>query len=85
MKKLNEYETPITDISTIWGRTCLDSHIYIPVNRARDLERKLAMCRDALAHCNRYMAGVMEWEAGISNKDNQTCSEVADYALDQTK
>ena len=82
MKNLNEYETPITDD--------LEYHtgqgVYV-VNsvRSRDLERKLRMCRDALAHCNRYMAGVMEWEAGISNKDNQTCSEVADYALDQTK
>ena len=43
MKKLHEYETPLTDGAE---RECvLDSQL---LDFARDLERKLALCRDAL-------------------------------------
>ena len=44
MKPLDEYPTPLTDASGIW----------ISVAFARDLERKLAICRDALKAISKY-------------------------------
>lgn len=45
MKKLNEYETPETD-----AKYTDDYYLngYVDEDHARDLERRLAMCRDAL-------------------------------------
>lgn len=54
MKKLEEYETPETDKIAHAGLPDL-AYISEMTYKARKLERKLAMCRDALleiAHCD---------------------------------
>jgi len=70
MKNLNEYETPETDagivniecedsccgiyVKTDDGRVVTDD--LVSVNLARDLERRLAMCRNALREIYRKPA-----------------------------
>lgn len=54
MKKLHEYETPISNEASFarWtnhaGIQCKTETDSVPVVVSRDLERKLAMCQDAL-------------------------------------
>ena len=78
MKNLNEYETPITDKATC---TVMDvmgacSELTNP-KPARDLERKLRMCREALRTVADNYNGQMD------------CLEIEIgdvlHALDQTK
>ena len=54
MKKLEEYDTPISNEASFarWtnhaGIKCKTETDSVPILVSRDLERKLAMCRDAL-------------------------------------
>ena len=79
MKNLNEYETPITDD--------LEYHtgqgVYV-VNsvRSRDLERKLAMCRDALSEIAAFRTMKSNDAGAVISED---AKDIATEALDQTK
>ena len=55
MKKLNEYETPETD------KACgfYDLDTAVDANFARDLERRLLMCRDALMETSHFWQAVI--------------------------
>lgn len=61
MKKLEEYDTPISNEASYarWtnhaGIHCKTETDSVPVVVSRDLERKLAMCRDALRDCSRAL------------------------------
>ena len=56
MKQLHEYETPLTDEAEIDNSHFADYGSgpsgYVVGEFARGLERKLAMCRDALEACH---------------------------------
>ena len=65
MKKLNEYETPETDAlanDRAWlttGHEFTDADARAFLDHACDLERRLAMCRDALMETSVFWQAVL--------------------------
>ena len=75
MKQLHEYETPITDKATCGITDIFGAYSELTNPKtSRELERKLAMCRDALDFIRRNV-----WEQG------GIIAKAATEALDQTK
>ena len=76
---MNEYETPITDEIC---RTVDRDDLRDTFEEVRDLERKLAMCRDALTEIAAFKT-MKSYDAGrVISED---AKDVATEALDQTK
>ena len=76
MNALHEYPTPLTDAQPEheWH------HVpTVPASYARDLERKLSLCRDALATC------LHELESDGRTELSSDGVEQATAALDATK
>ena len=73
MTALHEYPTPLTDAQSEheWHHLAT-----VPASYARDLERKLALCRDALA-------GIVALSEAMPEPSEET--EIAIAALDATK
>ena len=73
MTALHEYPTPLTDAQSEheWHHLAT-----VPASYARDLERKLALCRDA-------MAGIVALGEAMPEPSEET--EIAIAALDATK
>ena len=79
MTQLHDYPTPLTDavaahkddMGQPWAKTLLRM-----LDHARDLERKLALCRDALA-------GIVALGVAMPEPSEET--EIAIAALDSTK
>ena len=73
MTALHEYPTPLTDAQSEheWHHLAT-----VPASYARDLERKLALCRDALA-------GIVALSEAMPEPSEET--EIAIAALDSTK
>ena len=77
---MNEYETPITDEIC---RTVDRNDLRDTFEEVRDLERKLAMCRDAL-----YLGQKMQRDGDIWSVNPSAIRAFLDaskLALDQTK
>ena len=72
MTALHEYPTPLTDAQSEheWHHLAT-----VPASYARDLERKLALCRDALA-------GIVALSEAMPEPSEET--EIAIAALDAT-
>ena len=73
MTALHDYPTPLTDAQAEheWHHLAT-----VPASYARDLERKLALCRDA-------MAGIVALGEAMPEPSEET--EIAIAALDATK
>ena len=73
MTALHEYPTPLTDAQSEheWHHLAT-----VPASYARDLERKLALCRDALA-------AIVDLGQAMPEPSEET--EIAIAALDATK
>ena len=73
MTALHEYPTPLTDAQSEheWHHLAT-----VPASYARDLERKLALCRDALA-------GIVALGQAMPEPSEET--EIAIAALDATR
>jgi len=54
MKSLNEYPTPITDESYHEAHDFQASEYVVPLSTARDIERKLAACREFIRYSIDY-------------------------------
>lgn len=59
MKKLNEYKTPETDSASILGIDTWADSEYVHIDHVSDLERRLAMCRDALMETSHFWQAVI--------------------------
>ena len=73
MTALNEYPTPLTDAQADYEWHHVPT---VPASYARDLERKLALCRDA-------MAGIVALGEAMPEPSEET--EIAIAALDATR
>ena len=76
MTALHDYPTPLTDAQAEheWHHLAT-----VPASYARDLERKLALCRDAMATC------LHELESDGRTALSSDGVEQAQQALDATK
>jgi hypothetical protein len=80
MKNLNEYETPITD--AMRSGIPHPKAVQIMLASHGDLERSLALCRDALAEIAAFV--VMDsHDAGAVIRDD--AKDIAREAFDKTK
>ena len=76
MNALNEYPTPLTDAQADYEWHHVPT---VPASYARTLERKLSLCRDALATC------LHELESDGRTALSSDGVEQATAALDATK
>ena len=73
MTALHDYPTPLTDAQADYEWHHVPT---VPASHARDLERKLALCRDALA-------GIVALGQAMPEPSEET--EIAIAALDATR
>lgn len=83
MKKLEEYETPLTD-AEVKRRWELLKTTSIGNDFARDLERKLAMCRDALRNCRNALAN-RHAEQSYYSSDVEEALHISTKTLESTE
>ena len=79
MKPLADYPTPLTDAQADHEWRHLST---VPASHARDIERKLAMCRHALRDISTYCAMQTHSAGRVISED---AKDIATEALDATR